>query len=366
MTMGYSLDSHSEAILDDYRASLATFERMREFAVSAVRQGIADNGLMVTALESRIKTESSLSGKLALKGSKYASLEDVTDIVGLRVVTLYTDDVDKIAAIAGNLFEIDWENSVDKRKMHQLDSFGYNSLHYICRIPETLLKDASCPDINRFRFEIQLRTTLQHMWASIYHDTGYKSDVEVPREYLRTLNRLAGMLELADDEFSRIRTSITDYRRRVQNLVADCRFEDVPLDGDTFNSYLQLDPFGQLTRRIAAINQAEIVQAPVQPYLAVFKSIGFKMLTDVDTLIRDYSEPAFELALHRIGGTDLDIISSTVAIQNLCIVYLLLNGVGKKGLVQFFDCLNGVSDYNVTRAELVLGQASHLSFMNKQ
>ena len=69
------------------------------------------------------------------------------------------------------------------------------------------------------------------------HDTGYKSGVEIPRRYMREMSRLAGMLELVDDEFSKIRTELSDYRRSVKALVASGNLEDVPLDGDSFKSY---------------------------------------------------------------------------------------------------------------------------------
>ena len=247
-----ALDLHCQMILEEYREALPELESMRVQVLGTLREALERNGLVVTAIETRIKTEESLAGKLALKGGKYATLSDITDILGARIITFYTDDVDRIASIAEQLFEIDWNNSVDKRRLHQLDSFGYNSLHYICHLPGYDM-----------RFELQLRTTLQHAWAAINHDTGYKSGIEIPREYMRRINRLAGLLEMADDEFSRIRTEITDYRRRVQSLVQNGKLDDVLLDGDTFRSYLQAKPLDRLNRRIAAINQAEIQEAPL-------------------------------------------------------------------------------------------------------
>lgn len=343
------MDLHSQIILDEYREALPVFERMQTEVQAKLRDALDRNGIIVTTIETRIKTEESLAGKLALKGAKYASLSDITDILGGRIVTFYTDDVDRIAAIAEQLFDIDWDNSVDKRKLHQIDSFGYNSLHYICRMPGY-----------EYRFELQLRTTLQHAWASINHDTGYKSGVEIPREYIRRINRLAGLLEMADDEFSRIRIEINDYRRRVTQLVQNGKLDDVLLDGDTFRSYLQARPLDALNKRIAAINQAEIQEAPLIRYLRVLKALGCKTLGDVSRLIRKYEEDAYRLARHQLGNTDLDIISSAVGLQNICIVCILSTGGGKIGLIRLFDTLNGHNSQNEALAELTYQQASKM------
>lgn len=343
------MDLHSQIILDEYREALPVFERMQTEVQAKLRDALDRNGIIVTTIETRIKTEESLAGKLALKGAKYTSLSDITDILGGRIVTFYTDDVDRIAAIAEQLFDIDWDNSVDKRKLHQIDSFGYNSLHYICRLPGY-----------EYRFELQLRTTLQHAWASINHDTGYKSGVEIPREYIRRINRLAGLLEMADDEFSRIRIEINDYRRRVTQLVQNGKLDDVLLDGDTFRSYLQARPLDALNKRIAAINQAEIQEAPLIRYLRVLKELGCKTLGDVSRLIRKYEEDAYRLARHQLGNTDLDIISSAVGLQNICIVCILSTGGGKIGLIRLFDTLNGHNSQNEALAELTYQQASKM------
>ena len=111
-----ALDPHCEAIMDEYRSLLPRFEEVRKTVHRTIKQTLDDAGLLVAAIESRVKTESSLEGKLELKGSKYQSLKDLTDILGLRVITFYIDDVDKVASALERLFVIDWENSIDKRK----------------------------------------------------------------------------------------------------------------------------------------------------------------------------------------------------------------------------------------------------------
>ena len=356
------MDLHTEMILAEYDAKLPVLERLQKVVKSTLTDAIDRNGLVVTAVKTRIKTRDSLAGKLALKGSKYHSLSDITDILGARVITFYTDDVDRIAAMAEMLFDIDWENSVDKRRLHDTDSFGYNSLHYICRLPKSIIDD---PELNDIRFELQLRTTLQHAWASINHDIGYKTGVEIPREYLRQINRLAGILEMADDEFSRIRTEITDYRRRVQQLVQNGQLNEVQLDGDTFSSYLKARPFDSLNRRIAAINQAEIQDVPLTSYLSVFKELGCNTLGDIEQLKKRYAEDAYTLARHQLGNTDLDIISSSVGIQNICIVCILAQGGGKIGLIRLFNALNGENEQNSLLADMTYEQAKNLPFMSK-
>jgi ppGpp synthetase/RelA/SpoT-type nucleotidyltranferase len=348
------LDPHCEAILQEYQDNLPRFREVEQEVKEKLRQTLADAGLLVAAIESRVKAYDSLAGKLELKGHKYNSLADLTDILGLRVITFYIDDVDKVASAVERLFEIDWENTVDKRKIHEIDSFGYLSLHYICSVP-------GFP----YRFEIQMRTLLQHAWANMDHDTGYKSGVEIPKRYMRNMSRLAGMLELVDDEFSKIRIELTDYRRRVQALVRSGNLDEVPIDGDTFRSYLELNPFSQLNKRIAAMNQAEIQEVPLMPYLAVFKGVGLKTLGDISNVIKEYSEGAYQIACYQIGLTDLDIISSSIGPQDLCIAFILKNGGGKAGIKYMFDLLNGESESNDMIAEMLLEQSKDLPFMNK-
>ena len=349
-----NLDPHCQAILEEYRQAKPACGEAAVKVKATLEKVFKKSGLIVAAIESRVKTEESLAGKLELKGSKYASLADITDIVGVRVITFYIDDVDKVASAVERLFKVDWENSVDKRKIHEIDSFGYMSLHYICSM-----------DGFPYRFEIQMRTVLQHAWANMNHDTGYKSGVEIPLEYRRSLSRLSGLLELADEQFSEIRADLADYRRRIQALVASGNLSEVPLDGDSFRSFLNTRPFDPLNRRIASMNQAEIQDVSLMGYLEVFKMLQCKTLGDIAKIIKDNSEGAFQLACYQIGLTDLDIISSSIGPQDLCIAYIVKVGGGKAGLKMLLDIINGVSDTNNMMAEILFEQTSNLPFMNQ-
>ena len=353
MESNTKLDPHCESLMQQFHDLRPTLEQLAEDAYDQLSRALKEQGIYVTAIERRVKTEKSLAGKLELKGAKYKSIDDITDLVGLRVITFYTDEVDKVAVIAKRIFNIDWLDSVDKRKLHQLDSFGYNSLHYICRLK------TGGP-----RFELQMRTALQHVWSTIEHDTGYKGDVKIPREYLRQFSRLAGMLELIDDEFSRLRTALTDYRRQILALVKNGQLDEVPLSADTFRGYLDLHPFDRLNRRIAAVNQAEIYPVSLMPFLSVLESFGLETIGDVQRFIDDNSEDAYQLALSQLAITDLDILSSSVGLLNLCLVFKLKHDGGRDGLKALYDTINGENDTNSMLADFLLKQAESLPFMN--
>ena len=357
------LDLHSEMILEEYREKLHVYEKMKAVVLNLLRTCLDKNHIVVSGLEARVKSEQSLTGKLELKGYKYHTLEDITDVLGARIITFYSDEVDIISALAEKLFEIDWDNSVDKRKMLEIDRFGYLSLHYVCRIPEALYKDPEMPQFNQIRFELQMRSTLQHVWANMYHDIGYKNDMEIPIEYQRNMTRLAGMLELADEQFSHIRKEINGYRRTVQSMVANGKLDEVPLNGDTFRSFLKLKPFKSLADKIAAINQGEVYEDNLMPYYNVLLHMNMKTIGDIVRMNNKYSESAYQLALLQLAGTGLDIVTYSVAVQNLCIVSILKKGYGEAGLVQLFNALYGENDYHQQRAKRTYDQAKKINLI---
>lgn len=358
--MNSQLDAHGEALLKQFQERLPLYNKVEEIAFNLLSTVLDEQGFYVTAIEHRVKTVKSLIGKLELKGAKYHSIDDITDLVGLRIITFYTDDVDKVAALVKHSLEVDWKESVDKRKMHQTNSFGYNSLHYICSIPQSIIDD---PAINSIRFELQMRTALQHVWSTIEHDIGYKGEVQLPGEYRRQFSRLAGMLELVDNEFSRLRNTVTDYRWQVKSLVKSGQLTDVPLNNESFRNFLELHPFNKLNQRIAAVNQAEIIPTPLLPFLPVLEHLGMETLGDVERFINDNEEDAYQLAISQLALTDLDIIAENIGLQNLCVVHILKNGGGRMGLKAMYDILFDEQENNMTLADNMMRQATGLAFM---
>lgn len=341
------LSPHCQLLLQEFRDKRQELLQLDNHVFELISQTLKQQGIELNSIEHRIKTMESLAGKLERKGEKYHQLNDITDLIGLRIVTFYTDDVDKVAAIISQLFDIDWANSVDKRKLHDLNSFGYNSLHYICNLHG-----------GSFPFEIQIRTALQHTWSAIEHDIGYKGAVKLPPQYRRQFSRLAGMLELADDEFSRLRTTMTEYRRQIQTLVKSGNLSEVALSTDSFRSYLELRPFDRLNQRIAAVNQAELFPASLMPFLPILESFGMESLGQVQAMVDELSDTAYQLALSQLAITDLDILSEMVGLQNLCVVYSLKNGGTSDDIKYIYDTLYGASESNLHLADAIIRQYS--------
>ena len=350
---------HTELLLEEYRQQLPMLERLEQQAYQLLAAALKKQGIELNSIEHRVKTEKSLAGKLELKGEKYHTINDITDLVGIRIITFYTDDVDKVSVIVKQLFNVDWQNSVDKRKLHQLNSFGYLSLHYIC----SLRTDDK--EMAAVKFEIQMRTALQHVWSAIEHDIGYKGAVKLPPDLRRQFSRLAGMLELADDEFNRLRTTMSEYRRQVQALVKSGHLGEVPLSTDSFRSFLEINPFDRLNQRIASVNQAELFRTSMMLFLPILEDFGMQTLGDIQTFVEQNSEDAYQLALSQLAVTDLDIMADSVALQNLCLVHSLKQGRGIEGLTYIYNTINGRRDSNRTLAAAILKMAENLPFMQE-
>jgi hypothetical protein len=85
--------------------------------------------------------------------------------------------------------------------------FGYASRHLLVGIDAAHADQADYVFLRDRQAQVQIRTVLQHAWAEFEHDIRYKGtipDEHVP-DFDRRFTLVAGLLELADREFSTIR-----------------------------------------------------------------------------------------------------------------------------------------------------------------
>jgi ppGpp synthetase/RelA/SpoT-type nucleotidyltranferase len=226
-------------------------------------------GLPVESVTSRLKRRASLERKLA-RGDIW-SFHEITDLCGIRITTYFADHVDRVAQAIEREFEIDAANSIDKRAALDADRFGYVSVHYIVRLPAHRLALTENKRFEGCCAEIQIRSILQHVWAEIEHDLGYKSRSTVPRALRRQFSRLAGLLEIADHEFIQIRDSLREYEAAVAGRL-NTEPASIGIDQSSLTAFIANSAL--LARTDAAI--AAAVQAPL---IDVPKALDFERLT---------------------------------------------------------------------------------------
>lgn len=319
-------------ILEDYRKNREDFVALGDIVQKKLQDITAKNHVKIFSIEHRIKKEASLKGKLE-RNRRYNYFEEITDILGARVICYFADEVDVIGEGIEQNFLVDWENSSDKRKQIRADSFGYLSLHYICSLPENQgYPEALC----KWKFEIQIRTILQHVWSDIEHDLGYKSEFGIPRAVRRDFSRMAGLLEIADDEFVRIRDNVRMYTEDIRREIIENTADELPIDMVSLNEYVKRNKkMRKFLERLAALCQAEITEIDVTDYIRQLQWLKITTIGQVQELLKEDENMAYQLAKEALEGSDLDIIASSAGLRYLCRARLLKNGYSKSQIEEF-------------------------------
>ena len=332
-------------IIHEYRKSKPDFKKL-ENTVVGILQNIANTcGIRVYNINHRIKGEKSLAGKLERKGDKYATLSDITDILGTRVVCFFSDEVDTLAAQIEKNFDVDWDESIDKRKYLDVNTFGYLSVHYIC----SLKKDGDYPpELKNKRFEVQMCSMMQHIWATMEHDLGYKTKYGVPTAVRRDFFRLAGLLEIADEHFVRIRDSVAQYTKTVHEKIVNDSANDVPIDSVSLEEYMTNSKnMHSFLETVSNICEAEVTYESPDNYLIQLEWLKKKSIGDLQKMLETNSSLALRMIQQTLSMAELDILSSTVALRFLCHAELILKHYPQEQMVEFLQ----LSMKNKDRAE---------------
>lgn len=305
----------------------------------------------------RVKSAESVSGKLARKPDKYASASDLTDIVGYRIICYFTDQIDIISSIVENLFVIDRDNYVDKSKMLKPNAFGYLSVHYICSLKPS---DGYSEDLCKIRFEIQIRTVLQHTWAEIEHDLGYKNEFGVPHHVRREFSQMASLLEVADAGFGRIKRELDRYSCIVIDRLRTGDVTDIKIDALSLREFMRYnEDFINFTNNIAAICGAQLTEVNSDPYIRQLEFFGIEDLGGLINLINERRELAMEMAESTLKDSEIDELASSVGMFYLCRAELVYGDYSKKDIKRYYTILN-------TKDSLISKKVEHILKLREQ
>ncbi len=123
----------------------------------------------------------------------------ITDLIGVRVVCLYEDELEKVARLVQSHYEvIDVTNKAAAVESTETE-FGYKGLHLDLRAKTSAESATQTP----WPFELQIRTIIQDSWSVLDHKIKYKKSI--PGQLKRRINVLSALFELADREFLQIR-----------------------------------------------------------------------------------------------------------------------------------------------------------------
>lgn len=161
-------------------------------------------GVENLAVAHRIKALDSAVKKITESNGQYRGFDDLHDMLGARVITFLSSDVERAVAALRSEFEVDETRSVDKQSVLDPDRFGYVSYHLVVKVSPKRATLVEWAPYQGIYFEVQVRSILQHAWASIEHDRGYKPASGLPADQKRDFARIAGLLEIADQEFDRV------------------------------------------------------------------------------------------------------------------------------------------------------------------
>lgn len=199
-----ALGRDTKNFLTSYYQNYPNLSKVTEDAKKLVESIVANLGVELHVVSARAKDANSLREKLLRKSYRNPQ-KQVTDLIGVRVITYYADDVDKVASSLQRELEIDRENSIDRRSTLGLRDFGYRSVHLIARLKGARSRSPEYASLRPYSFEIQVRSILEHAWAEIEHAIVYKSGIDFSAEDRRMFAALAGAMEIVDKQFLHLR-----------------------------------------------------------------------------------------------------------------------------------------------------------------
>ena len=163
----------------------------------------------VEHMKSRLKTEKSIIDKLNKKGYEITAknmISHVHDIIGIRIVCSFLDDVYDIVDIikSSKQFKIKEEKDYIKNPK----STGYMSYHLIVLVPIYLNET-----VEHVEAEIQIRTSAMDFWASIDHKVQYKFPSEIPEEVKKEMYNCSLDIRKLDEKMQQLNEFVNKYNK---------------------------------------------------------------------------------------------------------------------------------------------------------
>jgi putative GTP pyrophosphokinase len=280
-----------ESKVDQYRNLRPFYESFTLKLHDLLAELIKSKKIDLVKIESRTKSIESFKGKIERDDKNYSDpLNQITDFSGIRIITYYNTDVDIITDLIKQEFRIDESNSVDKRLISEEDRFGYASSHLVISLDKQRNKLIEWKKFGRLKAEIQVRSILQHSWASIDHKLRYKTEFAIPHYIKRKLYRLSALLELADEEFTSIKRISEERTKEIKKEVREGKLS-IEIDLNSIESYVETsDTFKEFCSLLRSfgfkIGKDGGGKGGIMHIISIARDRNYNLLEDFDLLLK--------------------------------------------------------------------------------
>jgi len=187
-----------------YLSERQTYEKLAKEVHRILEGVLKQRKINVADIQSRAKDPEKFQKKLQYGVS--FDPKNMQDLAGIRVICFVKSDIEKVRDAIENTFDEISKEGVDPKKA---DFSGYSDVKYVCKLPRARISPAE--ELRLFenrRFEIQVRTILQHAWAEIEHDDVYKNPDRISDDLRRRFFLVSNVLETADNELDNLHHTI--------------------------------------------------------------------------------------------------------------------------------------------------------------
>ncbi len=222
-TLLASLDfeKEKESFRKFYDSNGKLFENAKKAYIRIISSSLKGTDIgEVTKIEGRIKDKEECikkfhrkyQSKLEAGEHPYEIKDYISDLIGIRIICLYEDQIEMVAEVLKQRFKIiDVTDKISAVESTE-DSFGYKGLHMDLALNDQMSSLPKYRQYADYPFEVQIRSLIQDAWSVLDHKIKYKKSI--PNDLKRRINILSALFELADREFKEIRNSTLELMQQ--------------------------------------------------------------------------------------------------------------------------------------------------------
>ncbi|MBF0339860.1 MAG: hypothetical protein HQL95_02710 [Magnetococcales bacterium] len=269
---------HVSTLLDQYDEHFELYRSYSERLLINLGEVFNKTTLPISAISGDLMSRATLKKFLTERGGYYSRLRDIENLITVRVVVYFSDDIDLAVSLINKEFALD-DSFQPILDVPDQDRFGINTRRFdIKLLPEQYTR----PEYLRFvslKSELEIRTVLQHSWSEvkgIFDALVGRS--RIPGQNVNKLAQISYLLKMADEELVRIKDQILH-----QNAIANAT-NTTPYDGIGTAPPVVEDPVLQELRPVDPDKQIAYA-ARLETFI-----LNDAMIRDTDRSIADHYE----------------------------------------------------------------------------